>query len=241
MRCLLDANLNPEGSCLANKLGADGASPKDILTLILDLFQGAMGTVPLTLTWALYHVSRCPDIQELARKDLLRIMPTKDSRYYESAGRRAELLFQASNASPIVQAILRETLRLSPPAIGNGRINSKDLILGGYLVPAGNMIVLQSQAACRLEEYFERPLEFIPDRFIHSEKYHKKGGVNRPFGFGPRACIGQPFAHGQSTLALSKVLRNFEVTYNREEVGVINRLHNEPDRPVIFKLDQIPY
>ncbi|GFY09677.1 cytochrome P450 302a1, mitochondrial [Trichonephila clavipes] len=179
MAYLLEANLDPEGSCLVNKLSAEGASPKDILTLILDLFQGAIGTVPLTLNWALYQVCRCPGIQERARKDLLRIMPNKDSRYYESAGRRVELLFQASNASPIVQAILRETLRLSPPAIGNGRINSKDLVLGGYLVPAGNMIVLQSQAACRLEEYFERPFKFIPI-VSRQRKISQERGVNRP-------------------------------------------------------------
>ncbi|GFU40842.1 cytochrome P450 302a1, mitochondrial [Nephila pilipes] len=236
MAYVAEAALEPEGKCLVNKLIEGGNDYKDITTLILDLFQGAISTVPLTLTWALYQLTGCPDIQERAREQLMEILPSRDTRYYDLSQTRAELLFLSSKASPCVQAILRETLRLNPPAIGNGRINSVDLVLGGYLVPAGTMIVLQSQAACRLDEYFERPLEFIPDRFINSEKYHKKGGVNRPFGFGPRSCIGQPFAHGQLILALSKILRNFEVSYDREEVGVINRLHNEPDRPVIFKL-----
>ncbi|GFY09659.1 cytochrome P450 27C1 [Trichonephila clavipes] len=94
--------------------------------------------------------------------------------------------------------------RLSPPIIGNGRVSQMDLVLGGYMVPAGTMVVLQSQAACMLEDYFERPLEFLPDRFVNRSKYHQVGGVNLPFGFGARFCIGQAFAHGQLILALSK-------------------------------------
>ncbi|GFQ77406.1 cytochrome P450 302a1, mitochondrial, partial [Trichonephila clavata] len=231
-------NLHLYGPCIVVNLSEAGFDVKLISTLIMDLFQGATATVPLTLTWALYHLSRCPDIQERAREELIERMPTKQSKYYKNieGAMTGELLFDAGHASPHVQAILQETLRLSPPIVGNGRVSQMDLVLGGYMVPAGTMIVLQTQAACMLEDHFERPLEFLPDRFIHSKKYHRVGAVNLPFGFGARFCIGQPFAHGQLILALSKILRNFEVSYDREEVGVINRLHNEPDRPVIFKL-----
>ncbi|GFU40846.1 cytochrome P450 302a1, mitochondrial [Nephila pilipes] len=234
-----EATSDVYGHCIVNELVSEEVSFSDICVLIMDLFQGALSTVPLTITWALYHLSRFPDIQERTREELIKLMPTKDSRYYKNLDegkKRGELLFEPCHASPRVQAILRETLRLNPPTIGNGRVNSIDLVLGGYLVPAGNMIVLQGQATCRLEEYFERPLEFLPDRFLHRNKYHQIGGVNLPFGFGARSCIGQSFAHGQLILALSKILRNFEVSYEHEEVDVINRLHNEPDRPVIFKL-----
>ncbi|GFQ77405.1 cytochrome P450 302a1, mitochondrial [Trichonephila clavata] len=231
-------NLHLYGPCIVVNLSEAGFDVKLISTLIMDLFQGATATVPLTLTWALYHLSRCPDIQERAREELIERMPTKQSKYYKNieGAMTGELLFDAGHASPHVQAILQETLRLSPPIVGNGRVSQMDLVLGGYMVPAGTMIVLQTQAACMLEDHFERPLEFLPDRFIHSKKYHRVGAVNLPFGFGARFCIGQPFAHGQLILALSKILRNFEVSYDGEEVGVINRLHNEPDKPVIFKL-----
>ncbi|PRD34071.1 UNVERIFIED_CONTAM: dib [Trichonephila clavipes] len=231
-------NLHFYGPCIVINLLEAGFDSKLISTLIMDLFQGATFTVPLTIAWALYNLSRCPDIQERAREELVERMPTKQSKYYKNieGKRRGELLFDPSQASSHVQAILRETLRLSPPIIGNGRVSQMDLVLGGYMVPAGTMVVLQSQAACMLEDYFERPLEFLPDRFVNRSKYHQVGGVNLPFGFGARFCIGQAFAHGQLILALSKILRNFEVSYHREEVGVVNRLHNEPDRPVIFTL-----
>ncbi|GFR08457.1 hypothetical protein TNCT_314751 [Trichonephila clavata] len=73
-----------------------------------ELFQ-----VPLTLTWALYHLSRCPDIQESAREELIERMPTKQSKYYKNieGAMTGELLFDAGHASPHVQAILQETLR----------------------------------------------------------------------------------------------------------------------------------
>ncbi|GFQ77400.1 cytochrome P450 302a1, mitochondrial [Trichonephila clavata] len=239
MEYVADAALEP-GSSLVNKLVKEGCDYKDITTLILDLFQGAISTVPLTLTWALYQVSRHPEMQERARKELMKMMPSKDTRFYDTTLEMEKQTLRIADSIRYTRAIIAETLRLCPPAIGNGRIISKDLVLGGYMVPAGNMVVLQSQAACRLEEYFERPLEFIPDRYIDREKYYQKGMVDSPFGIGIRSCIGRAFANAQMNLAFSKILRNFEVSYHHEEVGVINRLHNEPDRPVLFRLKPIP-
>ncbi|GFU40844.1 probable cytochrome P450 12e1, mitochondrial [Nephila pilipes] len=242
MAYVAEAALEPEGKCIVNKLLEQDCDYKDITTLIIDLFQGAITTVPLTLTWALYLLTRCPDmIQRSAREELMKMLPSKDHRYYlyTDSLDEAKRSLDRAGVIPHVVAIEKETLRLSPPVIGSGRINSKDLVLGGYLVPAGNMIVLQNRAACRLEEYFAHPLEFLPDRYIHAEKYFSKGNIDKPFGGGPRSCMGQSFAHAQMIMALSKILRNFEVSYHHEDVGVINRLHNEPDRPVFLKLKPV--
>ncbi|GFT05828.1 hypothetical protein NPIL_320711 [Nephila pilipes] len=56
--------------------------------------------------------------------------------------------------------------------MGNGRINQYRF---GFGKLSGTCMEYDSsfQAACRLDEYFERTLEFIPGRFIHTEKYHK--------------------------------------------------------------------
>ncbi|GFY48084.1 probable cytochrome P450 12a5, mitochondrial [Trichonephila inaurata madagascariensis] len=240
MDYVAEAALEPEGSSLVSKLAREDRDYKDITTLILDLFQGAISTVPLTLTWALYQVSRHPEIQERARKELMELMPTKDALFYDTSLELKKQSLGIANYMQYTKAIIGETLRLIPPTIGNGRIISKNLVLGGYLVPAGNMVVMQSQAACRSNEYFERPLEFIPDRYINRAKYYQKGMVDIPFGLGIRSCVGRAFANAQMNLALSKILRNFEVSYYHEEVGVINRLHNEPDRPVLFRLKPTP-
>ncbi|GFQ77401.1 hypothetical protein TNCT_442241 [Trichonephila clavata] len=98
------------------------------------------------------------------------------------------------------------------------------------------MIVLQSQAACRLDEYFEQPLQFIPSRFMNLKELNPELKINFPFGLGHRACVGFSFAHAQMIMALSKILRNFEVSHHHEDVGVINRLYNEPDRPILLRM-----
>ncbi|GFY09665.1 cytochrome P450 302a1, mitochondrial [Trichonephila clavipes] len=202
---MLEAVCDPDRDCLLNRLLEKGHDEKDVVTVMLDMFQGAISGIPLTLTWALYHLSYSPDIfiQSRAREELIEILPNKDSRYYELNKPLQEYLFMKSRA-PCVQAILRETLRLIPPTIGIGRINREDLILGGYLVPAGNMIILQSQAACRLEEYFEHPLKFVPSRFMNLKEFNPELKINFPFGLGHRACVGFSFAHAQMIMALSK-------------------------------------
>ncbi|GBN53980.1 putative cytochrome P450 49a1 [Araneus ventricosus] len=183
--------------------------------------------VPLTVLMALYNVARNKDIQIQAREELVEYLPTKDSKYC------------SLNISPpdIIEHIVWETLRFSPPIIGNGRIIKSDMVLGGYNVPKETNVILHFQVASLLEEFYSDPLKFNPNRF----KSASADRVKKVFAVGSwRACIGSRFASDTMFLILLKMLRNFEFSYDGGEIAMINRLHNEPEKPLFLKLKPLP-
>lgn len=105
---------------------------------------------------------------------------------------------------PYLDAVVKESLRLNSliPS-GSGRIAKKSFELGGYTVHAGQMVSVAFHAIHRRPELFERPNDFVPERFM-SGKYSPYENV--PFGGGTRRCIGMPFATYEMKLVLSTLL-----------------------------------
>ncbi|GFU40839.1 probable cytochrome P450 301a1, mitochondrial [Nephila pilipes] len=207
---------------------------QDVITVLQDLFQGAMHTAATTIGVALYNVARHGSIQQEAREELMKYLPEKDSRFSEVP--------QYGEGIRSLYSIIMETLRLHPPTIGNGRVTKKESVLGGYLIPEGTMVVLQTQVASRLERNFERPMEFLPERHTSLRtSMRNRMSVIEPFGRGRRSCPGILFARNQMNLAIAKILRNFEISYHHEEIDFINKLHNMPDRPIKLRLKPLEH
>ncbi|GBM72453.1 Cytochrome P450 302a1, mitochondrial [Araneus ventricosus] len=217
-----DIELEPETEGVAQiLLQSESCSENDAITLIIDLFHGALQAVPLTALMAFYNVARNGDVQAEAREETKQRMPKKDSRY-----------FDVTEPQDYIGSIVYETLRLNPPIIGNGRVIQRDLVLGGYSVPAYTNVILHFQVACRQEENYEEPLKFIPGRADPNR-------ITYIFGGSKRMCLGKAFALRQLLLVVAKVIRNFELFYDGGEINMINQLHNRPDKPLILRLKPI--
>lgn len=87
-----------------------------------------------TSCFALYHIARNNKVQELLYKEACSLLPSNDTPV------TSEILSCAS----YTKAVIKETFRLNPIAVGVGRILHKDAILSGYHVPSGVSIVLIS-------------------------------------------------------------------------------------------------
>lgn len=63
---------------------------------------------------------------------------------------------------------------------------------------------------CKDERFFPRPDEFLPERWLRETtgelaKSKEFPFAHKPFGFGPRSCIGQRFAENEIFIATAKV------------------------------------
>lgn len=115
---------------------------------------------------------------------------------------------------PYLNAVLRESLRLSPTAPSVGLTAKKDTVLDGkYPVKAGAPIVALFPMIHRdPAAYGEDAEEFRPERMLDEEfERRNKEFPNcwKPFGNGMRACIGRPFAWQEALLVLAILLQNF--------------------------------
>jgi cytochrome P450/NADPH-cytochrome P450 reductase len=124
--------------------------------------------------------------------------------------------FQHMSKLPYIEAVLRESLRLSPtaPAFSVTPLGKEPEIIGGgkYLIPAGQSIACFLPAAGRDTSVFGADAdEFRPERMLGDYFTKLPRNAWKPFGNGARGCIGRPFAWQEAILALSLILQNFNL------------------------------
>lgn len=137
------------------------------------------------------------------------------------------------NSLPYTQAVIKETLRLFPPASAI-RMGSKDLVLkgrDGTEYPTEGVSVQTSHFSVhRNPECWPRPLEFLPERFLVApdhELYPAKGAW-RIFEYGVRNCTGQAFVMKEVKAFLAILCREFDFrncydeVYADEEIDLTN-------------------
>ncbi|XXH01889.1 hypothetical protein Hte_008251 [Hypoxylon texense] len=127
------------------------------------------------------------------------------------------------NSLPYTQAVIKETLRLFPPANGL-RMGSKDLVLkgrDGTEYPTEGVSVQTSHFSVhRNPACWPRPLEFLPERFLVGpghELYPAKGAW-RIFEYGIRNCTGQAFVMKEVKAFLAILCREFDFQNCYDEV-----------------------
>ncbi|KAL1528260.1 hypothetical protein AB1Y20_009617 [Prymnesium parvum] len=99
------------------------------------------------------------------------------------------------------RACVMEALRLYPPAPLVMRVANSDTTLHGVDIPKGSAVITSPETLGRDPESWERPNEFLPNRFLDGPA--APPGAYIPFGAGPRACVGQQAALLISTLAIA--------------------------------------
>jgi cytochrome P450 len=112
-----------------------------------------------------------------------------------------------------VLQVLKEAMRLFPPAPVHFRQAIKEINLGhGYIIPAGAMILMSAYTVQRDRRYFSDPETFDPNRFSLQNSLGRHPYAYTPFGIGRRMCVGHVFATMEAKTILSTVLRRYCIT-----------------------------
>ncbi|UPM42645.1 cytochrome P450 [Halocatena salina] len=104
--------------------------------------------------------------------------------------------------------VVRESLRLYPPAFAVFRTATEDIGLGNYVIPDGTNITIPQFRLHRNPRFYDDPEAFDPDRW--TDPPERPEYAYFPFGGGPRHCIGMRFAMMELKLVLPTVLRRVE-------------------------------
>lgn len=110
------------------------------------------------------------------------------------------------------EALVKEALRLFPPAWSTSRVATCATTLGGYPVPAGTLVGLSAWVTQRDARWFAGPLEFRPERWLDGSLQGMPRGAYFPFGAGARVCIGAGLAQMELLLILATLARRVRLT-----------------------------
>lgn len=161
-------------------------------------------TTSNTLAWALYLLSQSPEAEQRLAEEARALKGTPPS-----SGDLERLAYS--------EQVVKEAMRLYPPAYILARRASNATILGDYDVAAGTEVVAWIYFTHRDPRVFEAPARFRPERFEPEAEAKLPRGAFLPFGAGPRACIGKAFAIAEATVALSTLYQTRRFEYVRKE------------------------
>jgi cytochrome P450 len=107
-----------------------------------------------------------------------------------------------------LDATVKETLRARPVIVDVARKLTAPAEIGGYLVPAGTMVMPAIAALHYREDLYPEPHEFRPERFLDGKADHYAW---IPFGGGVRRCAGAAFAQYEMRIVLRAILERTEL------------------------------
>jgi cytochrome P450 len=159
-------------------------------------------TTAKALTWALYLMARAPAWQERVRAEVQDVCGTDP--------------VQAHHLDKLqtTTMVLKESMRLYPPAPVLTRMAGRELDLGGWRLGPGALIVIPIFAVHRHAKLWEDPDRFDPERFRPEHEAEHLRTQFMPFGFGPRTCIGMAFAMIEATVVLASLVRAARFTWD---------------------------
>lgn len=114
----------------------------------------------------------------------------------------------------LADRVMRETLRLHPAGVVSPREAVTDVLVGGYRIPKGTLILWSAYLAGRNGAAWAEPLRFKPDRFLDLDPDQRAmaDAAWVPFGRGARNCIGFALAQMELTLIIARLAQRLDIT-----------------------------
>ncbi len=170
---------------------------KQLRDELMTLFFTGHETTGLAMGWTLYLLAQHPEVADRLAREVEQVLGGRAPTYQDIPRLR------------LVDWVIKESLRLYPPAYGVVRQALSDCQIGGYTVTAGATVAMFQWSVHRDPRFFERPEEFLPERWANDFEKTLPRCAYFPFGVGPRICIGNTFALTELALLVAMIARQF--------------------------------
>ncbi|KAJ2926833.1 hypothetical protein H1R20_g10257, partial [Candolleomyces eurysporus] len=167
----------------------------EVAHIMIALLMAGQHTSSATGSWSLLHIAHNPDIGEALYKEQVQHFGTPD-------GKLRSMTYEELRALPVMDAVIRETLRMHPPIHSIMRYVRDDVPVPGtlsnpgkdktYIIPKGNF-VMASPAVSQMDPLvWKNPQHWDPSRWSDPEgvaaqafkTYLDENGEKVDYGFG---------------------------------------------------------
>ncbi|HKE24337.1 MAG TPA: cytochrome P450 [Bryobacteraceae bacterium] len=204
-----------------------GMSDKQLRDEMLTLFLAGHETTANALTWTWFLLSRHPEVEAKLWDELDRVLQ----------GRAPEPADLAK--LPYTEMVIRESLRLYPPAPAVAREPVEDTTIAGYRIRKGSLLSINTYALQRDARFYPDPERYDPERFSPGWEERIPRYTYLPFGAGPRVCIGNAFAMMEARLILATVAQRYKLSLEPDQKVVpVQVITVKPRGPVWMRLER---
>lgn len=192
---------------------------------LVTLFLAGHETTAIALSWTWHLLSHHPLVKDRLVKELFDELERRPARVEDLP------------RLPFADAVVKEAIRLYPPAYVLGREALADCEIGGWAIPAGATLFLSPWVMHRDARWFASPEKFLPERWLDGLAARLPRFAYMPFGGGPRVCIGDRFATMEAVLILATVARRYRLERTSEaEIVPFPSITLRPEGGVWMKL-----
>jgi len=184
---------------LAEDDSGERMTDKQLRDEVMTLFLAGHETTANALSWTFWLLSLNPKVEHELAEELARVL-----------GGRAPITWDLPEL-PYVERIVKESMRLYPPAWVVGREAIADCEVGGYRMAAGTTALMSQWVMHRDPRYHDDAQRFDPDHWTAEYEEELPRFAYFPFGGGPRQCIGASFAMTEARLILATVAQRFKM------------------------------
>lgn len=184
---------------------------------LMTLLAAGHETTATELAWTFERVLREP-----------RVMRKLETELAEATLPGGSLDFERM---PYLDATLKEVMRVRPVIPAVARRVKEDMVVEGFDVPAGHLLVPGVWLTHRLPDLYPEPDVFRPERFL-DVKIDPYAWL--PFGGGIRRCIGMAFALFEMKVVFATVLSRMSMRLARQSPArvVLRGFTHAPDKGV---------
>jgi cytochrome P450 len=180
--------------------GTGGMSDKQVRDECVTVMLAGHETTANALSFAMWELARNPVIQERLHGEARTVL-----------GDRLPLAEDYGKLGYTAQ-VFAEVLRMYPPVWVTARTAIEDYPYRGTVIPKGSILLAPQIVAHRDPRFWERPMQFEPERFSEENKTRRPRFSYFPFGAGTRQCIGEGLAWMEGVLVLASIFRDWKLT-----------------------------
>ncbi len=179
--------------------GSGQMTDQQIRDELMTLFLAGHETTANTLVWTWCLLAQYPDVEAKLHEELDRVL-----------GGRVPTI-QDLPQLPYTNMVVKESMRLYPPAWAFNRGPLEDVPIGDYVLKKGAMVIVSPYLIHRDGRFHDDPTRFVPERFADGYEKRLPKCAYFPFGGGPRICIGQSFALMEANLLLATIAQHYSL------------------------------
>ncbi|KAF7988456.1 hypothetical protein HCN44_001029 [Aphidius gifuensis] len=230
--CLLKINKKPDNLIQAfiNESG-ESCDRQELIILCLDLFMAGTKTTADTITIIIAVLLHYPKWQKIIQDDLDDII-----------GRENLPTIEHANLLPRVDAFISEAIRFVDMApLGLPRKTMEDVSLEGYNIPKDTMVIVNFKSAHFDESCWDKPNEFMPERFLDENGNFRRRTDFLPFSSGKRRCLGETLARSSIFIFFTCILHSFKIDVpNNQELPRLDGTDGFVVSPRPYTINLIP-
>ena len=169
----------------------------------MSFFLAGSATTKDFIEWCLQVLVVFPEIQEKMRQEIDSVV-----------GRDRRVMMRDKPMLPFCEAVIAEVDRFaSVTPLGIIHAVGEDAELGSYLLPKGTHVIINTFAIHSDPELFPEPQKFKPERFlsVDGKKFIRDDNLIG-FGYGKRACPGEPIARTEIFLYVTAFVQKYIMT-----------------------------